>query len=57
MVSSAGNLCYLRIRLKKVALCIKNRVMATFIFVIVMLHLLAGFGYMVYKLSGKSKKD
>lgn len=29
--------------------------MSTFIFVIVMLHLVAGFGFMVYKLSSKKK--
>jgi hypothetical protein len=31
--------------------------MATIIFAIVMLHLLAGFGYILYKLSAKPDKD
>ena len=34
---------------------LNNEQMSTFIFVIVMLHLVAGFGFMVYKLSSKKK--
>ncbi len=31
--------------------------MATFIFIIVLLHLVAGFGYLIYKLSPTKKTD
>lgn len=31
--------------------------MATFIFIIVLLHLAAGFGYLIYKLSPTKKTD
>lgn len=31
--------------------------MATLFFAIVMLHLLAGFGYMMYRLNGPAKKE
>jgi hypothetical protein len=31
--------------------------MATFIFIIVLLHLAAGFGYLIYKLSPTKKND
>lgn len=30
---------------------------STIFFIVVMLHLLAGFGFLMYKMSGKSKDD